>query len=63
MNVIEMTLSHDDLESILLALEHAANCRSVDAEKRKAAGWQALADNLKSLHQQASTYSIRAKVP
>jgi hypothetical protein len=63
MNVIEMTLSHDEIASIIRALEHAANCKDIDAERREAARWQTLAENLKSLHQQVSTYSIRGKVP
>ena len=63
MNVIEMTLSHDEIASIVRALEHAAHCKNVDAERREAERWQTLAENLKSLHQQVSTYSIRGKVP
>lgn len=63
MEVNEATLSSQELNRIIEALEARAADTRIDREIREREGFQTLADNLKRLRvQQASGYSIKAIV-
>jgi hypothetical protein len=63
MDVIDVILNKEEFDTIIRALELRANDPRRDIDVRLKEGWQALADDLKRLRQQASAFTIRAKIP